>query len=156
MRRLGRSQRSLVQVTEPKDTASPQQRSGTEVTLDALADLDRQRQAHARRANEINRDPMAETVERYSLLSAESIELETRAVRFDMTFNEPASIRGQAELIIGIMQDIVATLSDARTGSVKQRLRSRQVADAGRRHLVRYNGKTPRGDTKRRIASSAL
>lgn len=138
-------------MTKPNGTPSSQPRSGTEVTLDALADLDRQRQAHQLRASEVGRDPLAEPVERYSLLNAESIELETRTVRFDMTFTEPAAIRGQAEMIIGIMREIVATVDDARLGGVRQRLHSRQVADAGRRHLVRFNGRTPRGDGKKRV-----
>lgn len=126
----------------------------SKVITDALTDLERQRVAHEQRAAVIAKDPQAEHADRYSIWSGEALEQETRNVRLDMTFGDPISIREQAEIIISIMQDVIAKTRERHLGKINQRIEARRIADYGRRHLARFNGKTPHGDTlqKRGIA----
>ena len=130
----------------------PDDRSRAAVTLDALSDLERQRIAHEERAGQISKDPRGQHADRYSIWSGEALEQETRNVRLDMAFGDPTSIREQAELLISILQDIIAKTKEPHLGEIKQRIEARRIADFGRRHLTRLNGKMPSGThSKRRI-----
>lgn len=129
---------------------APQRETRRNTTIDALTDFDRQREAHAARAALVSKDPLGERADRYSTWHGEALEQETRNVRLDMTFGDPISIRDQAEMIIGFMQDVIAKTKQHHLGEIKQRMEARQIADSGRRHLARFNGKTPHGDTYRK------
>lgn len=119
----------------------------SKVITDALTDLERQRVAHEQRAAVVARDPLAEHADRYSIWSGEALEQETRNVRLDLSFNDPISIRNQAKMVIGIMNDVIAKTREHHLGKINQRIEARRVADYGRRQLARFNGKTPHGDT---------
>ncbi len=118
------------------------------VITDALTDLERQRVAHEQRAAVVAKDPQAEHADRYSIWSGEALEQETRNVRLDMAFGDPISIRDQAELLISIMRDIITKTKEPHLGEIKQRIEARRIADFGRRHLTRLNGKMPSGTRK--------
>lgn len=98
---------------------------------------------------------MGEHADRFHVFQQEALEAETRTVRLDMSFKDIMDIRRQAEMIKGFLDDIIAKTHDHHEGEINQRMRARQIADACRRQLARFNGKTPHGDTakKKRGAS---
>jgi hypothetical protein len=126
------------------------QPSRAAVTLTALSDLERQRIAFEERARQVSRDPLGERADRFSPWHGETLAMETRNVRIDMSFGDVMAIRQQAEMIKGFMDDVIAVTSEPHLGDIKQRMQARQAADAGRRQLARFNGKKPRGDTSNR------
>lgn len=124
--------------------------TGRNPTIDALVDLARQRAAHDERAAVVSKDPLGEKADRFNVWKGEALEQETRNVRLDLSFGDPISIRDQAEMIIGIMNDVIAKTREHHLGEINQRIEARRVADYGRRQLARFNGKTPHGDTYRK------
>lgn len=141
--------RSVSMVNRKKPLAAERRRRAA-VEIGALTDLERQRLAHEKRAAQVSRDPLGERADRFSMNSPEMIEMETRNVRLDMTFTDLIKIRDQALMVKEIMDDIIAKSRERHLGTIKQRMQCRQIADAGRRHLARFNGKTPHGDTYKR------
>lgn len=122
------------------------------VTTRALSDLERQRLAHQERAAAIACDPVGAHGDRFPEWDRETIEQETRNVRFDLSFGNSTSIRQQAEMLKGLLDDVIAKTREHHLGEIKQRMEARRIADYGRRQLARFNGKTPHGDTYKRSA----
>ncbi|MBN9089167.1 MAG: hypothetical protein J0J01_19855 [Reyranella sp.] len=119
------------------------------VTVAALTDLERQRIAHAERAALLRRDPAAEHPDRPSMRSPETVEMETRPVRFEITFGDPLRVREQADMLIATLNEIKVKTQEHHLGAIRQRMACRQIADVGRRLLTRYNGKLPSGEARR-------
>lgn len=131
---------------------APQGEGRGNVTVDALTDLERQRIAHEERAAQVARDPLGEHADRFPEFDDEHIRQETRNVRLDIAFEDrdPVNIRQQAEMAIGFLRDVIDKTKESHLGQIKIRIEARRIADAGRRQLARFNGKTPHGDTYRR------
>lgn len=82
-----------------------------------------------------------------SLWTPEQLEIETRTVRFDMTFRDVVKFRDQAEMIAACMAEIIKVSRQHDLGSPRQRINARREADSLRRSLARFNGKKPRTNT---------
>lgn len=85
--------------------------------------------------------------DRFSLYRPDQIDIDTRTVRFDMTFKDVARFREQAEMIRACMDEIIRLSKSHDLGSIKQRIYARSEADSLRRTLARFNGKRPRTNT---------
>jgi hypothetical protein len=81
------------------------------------------------------------------LWTPEQLEIETRTVRFDMTFGDVVKLRDQAEMIAACMAEIIKLSRQHDLGSHRQRINARREADGLRRTLARFNGKKPRTNT---------
>ena len=88
-----------------------------------------------------------EDADRFSLYRPDQIEIDTRTVRFDMTFKDVARFREQAEMIRSCMDEIIRLSKSHDLGSIKQRIYARMEADSLRRALAKFNGKKPRTNT---------
>lgn len=136
----------------PRRSKAKSGRSLSSVAVDALTDLARQRLAHEERAAQVARGPLGEHADRFPEFDREHIRQETRSVRLDISFEDrdPINIRQQAEMVIGFMQDVIDKTRESPLGQIKIRMQARAIADAGRRQLARFNGKTPHGDTSKK------
>ena len=88
-----------------------------------------------------------EDADRFTLYRPDQIDIDTRTVRFDMTFRDVARFREQAEMIRSCMDEIIRLSKSHDLGSIKQRIYARSEADSLRRTLARFNGKKPRTNT---------
>src|SRR4029077_6275801 len=91
-----------------------------------------------------------EQAERFPLYTPQQVEGETGTVRFDMTFKDVIKVRDQAEMVIAAMRLVIEKTRDHDIGSIRQRIEARREAHSLSRTLARFNGKSPRGDWKRK------
>jgi hypothetical protein len=91
--------------------------------------------------------------DRFSLYTPEQIEVATKNVRLDISFEEVIKIRDQAEMIKAAMDIILALTKQHDIGSTNQRIETRREAHALGQKLSLFNNKTPYGFSKKKRRS---
>lgn len=94
--------------------------------------------------------PDGDHADQFSALWPEEVEKDTRNVRLDISFGEVIRIRDQAEMVIAAMREIMDLTKKHDLGSIQQRMHARHVAATLGRALMRFNGKTPYGEYRRK------
>ena len=88
--------------------------------------------------------------DRLSLYTPEQIELDTRTVRIEITFDDVIKVRDQAEMIVAAMQLIIGKTRHHDIGSIRQRIECRREAGSLGARLAMFNGKTPYGFSRKK------
>lgn len=118
--------------------------SGLTVTEAALIDLQKGKEALARRAR--NFDPTAEPHEPGDVrLSAEAVDAICAPVRLELTFSDPIHTRRQIEALQAALVEALVVTQDHHRGINRQRMDLRHVIKSAAEVLVYMNGKTPTG-----------
>jgi hypothetical protein len=102
-------------------------------------------------AEELAQQPhKGDDADRFSLYTPEQIEVATKNVRLDISFEEIIKVRDQAEMIKAAMDIIIALTKQHDIGSINQRIEARREAHALGQKLSLFNNKTPYGFSKKR------
>lgn len=119
------------------------------VTEAAVIDLERQKEAMARRAR--NFDPSAGLTAREGTLHApDYVDAICSPVRVEITFGDPLHTRQQIEALQAALVEALVITQDHGRGLSRQRLDLHSTIKHAARTLVYMNGKTPAGHRKAR------
>ena len=117
------------------------------VTEAAIIDLQRGKEAMARRAKQIG-DPAVPSIPADHTgfpWPAATVDALSRPVRLEITFDDPLKTREQIEALMACLTEALVVTQDHGRGISRQRMDLRNIVKTGAEVLVMMNGKMPTG-----------